>query len=290
VVDSSFFFRLRASLSGRKDDLRAGTFALRRDMSYGAALDVLTAAPPPPPMVAITIPEGRSIREEATRLGTVGIDDYVAATRSSPYLNPRRYGAPPGTGTLEGFLFPDTYTLRRPARTRALVREQVQTFARRFAGVDLRAARRHRLTAYDVLIIASMVEREAEVARERRLIAAVIYNRLRRGMPLQIDATLRYAANDWTHPIRQSQLRSDSPYNTYRRRGLPPTPIGSPGMGAIQAAAHPARVAYLYYVVKPGTCGRHAFSSTSQQFQRDLARYNRARARKGGRSPTTCPG
>jgi uncharacterized YceG family protein len=189
---------------------------------------------------------------------------------------------------LEGFLFPATYELRRGAPVSALVAEQLSAFKQRFRTVDLRYARSKRLTPFDVLIIASMVERETAAPRERALIASVIYNRLRRGVHLRIDATIRFASGNWTRPIRRSELRTPSPYNTYLNAGLPPGPIGSPGLAAIRAAAHPARTRFLYYVVKPGTCGEHAFSSTDAQFQRDLQRYNQARERRGGRSPTSC--
>ena len=155
-------------------------------------------------------------------------------------------------------------------------------------GVDLSYARRKNLTVYDVVTIASMVERETRVARERPLVAAVIYNRLHAHQPLGIDATIRYATANWTRPLTKSELALDSPYNTRTRVGLPPTPIGNPGLASLEAAAHPARVGYLYYVVKPGTCGEHAFSSTFAEFQRDQARYNTARQAAGGRSPTTC--
>jgi UPF0755 protein len=107
-------------------------------------------------------------------------------------------------------------------------------------------------------------------------------------MQLGIDATIRYAFNNYTQPLTASQLASPSRYNTRLRLGLPPTPIANPGLASIQAAAHPAAVPYLYYVVKPGTCGQDAFSTTNAQFQRDVARYNSARAKAGGRSPTTC--
>jgi uncharacterized YceG family protein len=152
----------------------------------------------------------------------------------------------------------------------------------------VRRARRKNLTGYDVLVIASMVEREAQLPAERPLIAAVIYNRLKDGVPLGIDATIRYATGNWSRPLRRSELEIDSPYNTRKRAGLPPTPIGNPGLAAMQAAAAPANVDYRYYVVKPGTCGRHAFSATFAQFQRDQQRYDAARTRAGGKSPTTC--
>ncbi|MEA2285924.1 MAG: hypothetical protein QOJ21_1967, partial [Solirubrobacteraceae bacterium] len=138
------------------------------------------------------------------------------------------------------------------------------------------------------LIIASMIEREGLVARERRLISAVIYNRLKQGIPLGIDATIRYALNNWSRPLRVSELQRDTPFNTRLRKGLPPTPIGNPGLAAMRAAANPASVNYIFYVVKPCGNGAHAFSSTDAQFQRDVAAYNRARARRGGKDPSRC--
>jgi len=140
-----------------------------------------------------------------------------------------------------------------------------------------------------VITIASMVEREAQLARERPLIAAVIYNRLHEGIPLGIDATVRFGTGNWIAPLTRSQIAIDSPYNTRMRGGLPPGPIGNPGLASLRAAAHPARVPYLYYVVKPGRCGEHAFSSDFAQFQRDQQRYSAAREAAGGRSPTSCP-
>ncbi len=133
-----------------------------------------------------------------------------------------------------------------------------------------------------------MIEREAQQPRERALVASVIYNRLRDGIPLGIDATVRYVTNNWSRPLTQSQLQVQSPYNTRTNKGLPPGPIGSPGIESIRAAAKPARTGYLFYVVKPGTCGEHAFSETNAEFEADVARYNRERQRRGGKSPTKC--
>jgi uncharacterized YceG family protein len=185
-------------------------------------------------------------------------------------------------------MYPATYRLLAGAPVRNLVDQQLKAFRQNMASVDLRYAKHKNLTRYDVLIIASMVEREAQLDRERPLVAAVIYNRLKAGMPLGIDATIRYDTHNWSRPIRQSELDAPSPYNTRRNQGLPPTPIGNPGLASIKAAAHPARKGYLFYVVKPGTCGEHAFSSTDAQFSSDLEKYNAARAKAGGKSPTSC--
>ena len=213
----------------------------------------------------------------------------MADTVSSRLLDPRRYGAERRPDSLEGFLFPATYDLRRADGTRELVAKQLAAFRERFAGVDRSYARSKNLTGYRRADDRFHGGGEAQLDRERPLVAAVIYNRLRQGMPLGIDATTRYATGNWTSPLTRSQLASDSPYNTRNRSGLPPGPIGNPGLASIQAAARPARVDYLYYVVKPGGCGEHAFSSTFEKFQQDSSRYEAAREQAGGQSPTDCP-
>jgi UPF0755 protein len=290
VVESGFFFALRARLDGDRGKLRAGTYTLKRSMPYKDALAALTEAPKAAPTIDVTLPEGPSRRELAPRVSQAGVrGSYVKASESSKLLRPRTYGAPKGTKGLEGFLFPDTYQLRsRTATAKALVDLQLRQFKGEFAKVDLKRARRRHLSRYDVLIIASMIEREAQVPKDRRLISAVIYNRLRKGIPLGIDATIRYRLNNWSKALRESELNIDSDYNTRRRVGLPPTPIGNPGLSSIQAAANPASVKYLFYVVKPCGNGAHAFSSTDAQFQKDVAAYNRARDRRGGKDPSHC--
>ena len=144
------------------------------------------------------------------------------------------------------------------------------------------------LTPYDILIIASLVEREVSVPRERPLVAAVVYNRLRAGMFLGIDASTRFAIGKWSGALTRSELASSSPYNTRNHKGLPPGPIGNPGLAAIQAAAHPARVRYLYYVANPCKPGTHVFTTTAAEFDRAVARYAAARQKAGGRAPTHC--
>jgi UPF0755 protein len=285
VISSAGFFELRARIEGRTGDLKPGPYDLRENMSYDAVLDRLERGVPPN-VVIVTVPEGRSRREIAPLVRRLD-GNYVRATRRSPVLDPRDYRAPRGR-TLEGFLFPATYELKKGQPVTRLVERQLEAFKENFRKVDLGYARRKNLTPYDVLIIASMVEREAQVARERRLVASVIYNRLSQGIPLGIDATIRFALNQWTDPLRQSELATPSPYNTRREAGLPPGPIGNPGLASIKAAARPARTDYLFYVVKPGTCGEHSFSSTNAEFEEDVARYNAARERRGGKSPTDC--
>jgi uncharacterized YceG family protein len=292
VVDNGLLFSIRATLAGKRGSLRSGPHTLRRSMTYGAAIEQLTTAPVStrPATTKVTIPEGLARKEIAPIARKAGLSgDYLQASkRFSGKLTPFDYGAPAGTRSLEGFLFPATYDLEVGAKARELVDRQLKAFQDNFAKVDLRRAKRKKLTGYDVLVIASMVEREARQPRDRPLIAAVIYNRLKDGVPLGIDATTRFALGKWSGELTPSDLAIESPYNTRKRAGLPPTPIGNPGMASIRAAAHPANVSYRYFVVKPGTCGQHAFSSDAATFQRDSQIYKAARAKAGNRSPTTC--
>jgi cell division protein YceG involved in septum cleavage len=285
VVDDAGFFQLRARITGHSGDLRPGSYGLRKDMSFASALDALQEGVPPN-VVQVAIPEGLS-RSEIRPL-TKGLrGNYTRASRRSPELDPTDYRAPRGA-TLEGFLFPATYELKKGRPVKALVNEQLALFKRNFDKVDLRYARRKNLTPYDVLIIASLIDREAMVAKERPLIASVIYNRLSEGIPLGIDATVRFVTNNWKRPLRQSELDNPSPYNTRVHAGLPPGPIGNPGLASIRAAARPAKTKYLFYVVKVDSCGEHKFAKTDAEFQAYVNEYNRAREARGGKSPTKC--
>jgi uncharacterized YceG family protein len=168
------------------------------------------------------------------------------------------------------------------------VATQLQAFWPRFATIDLRAAKRKNLTPYDVLIIASLVERETAVPRERKLIASVIYNRLRAGTPLGIDATTRFQFNKWSGALTRSELASPSPYNTRNHTGLPPGPIGNPGVPSMAAAAAPARTSFMFYVANPCKPGTHTFTKTLAEFNAAAARYDEARRKAGGNAPKGC--
>jgi uncharacterized YceG family protein len=282
VVDSGTFFQVNATVTGRRGGLRPGHYRLAKGMSYGDAIAALQKGPKVKvvPTVDVTLPEGPSIKEEAPVVDhSHKVKGSYAKAASSPKVLRaiRKLGAPKGTRTAEGFLFPSTYTLVRKSPARDLVAKQLAAFKQNMAKVDMSYARSKNLTRYDVLIIASMIEREAQLDRERPLVSAVIYNRLKADSPLGIDATIRYYTNNWQRPIRVSELEADEPYNTRLRRGLPPTPIGNPGLASLQAAAKPAKVNYFFYVRKPGNSGAHAFSSTNAQFLRDQQRYQNSR-------------
>jgi uncharacterized YceG family protein len=289
VISSSFFFELRATLAGERGDLRAGTYDLQENMTYSKVLKILTTPPTAAKVTNITIIQGRTRAQINDLLRTQGVKgSYFVATRRSPLINFAAFGAPKHTPDLEGFLFPDTYQLVEPISIPALVNDQLKTFSTQWSHVNLDYARSRHVTPYDVLIIASMVQAEAATARDRPLIASVIYNRLRLGMPLQIDATTRYATGNYTKPLTGAQLNSHSPYNTRIHNGLTPTPIDNPGLASIEAAAHPAQTNYLYFVVKPCGNGEQVFTSRYNQFLADAQKYQQARSAHGGKSPERC--
>jgi cell division protein YceG involved in septum cleavage len=245
------------------------------------------SAPAPPKVAKIVIPEGYTRRQIALIATAAGLrGDYLAQSRRSSLVHPTRYGAPAGTPSLEGFLFPASYELYAGAPVKRLVDEQLAALREHFGTAEIDRARALHVTPYGLLTVASMIEREAEVERDRPLIAAVIYNRLRAGMTLGIDATLRYALNDYSAPLTEAQLRTPSAYNTRLHTGLPPTPIANPGAASIQAAAHPAHVSYLYYVAAADGCGEHVFSTSYAQFEHDAAAYREALAKNHGRVPS----
>jgi len=248
--------------------------------------------PPPIPVVKVLIPEGKTRAQIAQIAAADRLSgNYRTASKRSPLLNPVRYGAPTGTPDLEGFLFPATYDMLPGAPVARLVEEQLLAFRERFGVEDIERARALHLTPYQLLIVASMVEREAQVPGDRPKIAAVIYNRLRLGMPLGVDATIYYAIEQrtgiatYTRELTEAQLHNDSPYNTRTHVGLPPTPISNPGLASIEAAAHPAHVSSLYYVLAPDGCGEHVFSRTLGEFEVAAAAYHAALSKNGGHLP-----
>jgi UPF0755 protein len=248
-------------------------FAVAGVRDRGHERQTPTVVAPPKPF-RIVFPEGftrldmagrvKSVAEiaaqERGRTPRLAEGSYLAATAG------RRLVAGFGRRPLEGFLFPATYQFTARTSSAQLVAAQLRAFRKSWGTINLAYARSKNLTPYDVLTIASMVEKEAVAPEERPKIARVIYNRLHHRMSLGIDATVRYGFHvPGTEPLRQSQLNSNNPYNTRRRVGLPPTPIANPGLASIQAAAHPVAGDWLFFVRKPDKV-HHFFTASEQAF------------------------
>ncbi len=270
VITSSTLFRTLAWIEGRGRDFQAGTYLLHVGMQYGEVFALLESGPQL--AARITVPEGFSLKQIAQRVGEesfVTSDAFLAAVRSgrfsSGYL-------PAGATNLEGFLFPKTYDLRASDDAASLIQQMLNQFDMEAADLDWDRAEALGISRYQAVVAASLIEREAVRDDERPLIAAVIYNRLRAGMMLQIDATVQYALAqtpgqpDWKQNITYDDLTVNSPYNTYMNFGLPPAPICNPGRPSLQAALNPASVDYLYYVATGD--GGHFFTSSYDDFLR----------------------
>ena len=230
----------------------------------------------PPRTSTIVFPEGFTRRQMAARVGSAAASAARTSGRAfalteQGYLRASAHVHIPCFGPAvrrspEGFLFPATYDFTATTTPAQLVQAQVQAFCRNWSTVSLSYARSKSLTRYDVLTIASMIEREVRIPEERPLVAAVVYNRLHADMPLGLDSTLRYGLHlPATQPILAAQLADSTLYNTRLHTGLPPTPIANPGLAAMRAAARPARVDYLYFVLRPGT-HRSFFTASADDF------------------------
>jgi UPF0755 protein len=257
VVRSGRLFRLYAKLRGQDRAVKAGTYALRPGTGWGEVLMALTEGRAL--AAAVTVPEGFDLAAIvpllAEKLGVPA--ESVAAAVADSALR-RELSVP--TPTLEGYLFPETYSFAVGTSARAAVAEMAREFERRWRPAWTARLDTLGMTRHQVVTLASIVEKEARVPDERPLIAAVYCNRLRQGMLLQADPTVQYALGRHVERVLYSHLAADSPYNTYRHPGLPPGPIASPGTASLEAALYPADVGYLFFVARPD--GRHEFRNT----------------------------
>lgn len=261
------------ALYHHKRTLKAGEYLFDRPMTPREVFGKLTRGEIF--HYTVTVPEGYSMYDIAEFLGRMGIfkpEEFLAAVREAAAVR----DLAPQARTLEGFLFPDTYQLTRrqtPAELRAAM-------VRRFREVYASLTKDHRvpagLSTYEFVTLASMVEKETSDPEERKMIAGVFYNRLRRHLPLECDPTVIYAARRegrFTGTITQADLRRRSPYNTYLHAGLPPGAIANPGRAALEAVLFPRPVSYLYFV--SNTEGGHFFSRTLAEHNRNVTRYRR---------------
>ena len=265
---SALWFRVFARLRGLDGKIQAGRFELATGMGPQAALDILSK-PPLERGTPIVIPPGFSLPQVAVRIGArthITAEAFLAVATNGSV---RPSIIPADVKNLEGFFFPDTYIVGDRETATDVANKMVREFEARTKDLDWSIPERRGLTRYDVLVMASLVEREAKVEGDRPKIAAVIYNRLKRGMRLQIDITALYGT-DHRVPTR-ADLQRESPYNTYLIDGLPPTPIASVSIESLEAALHPAYTRAIYYVVTDKS-GRHSFTDDPAEFERLKAR------------------
>lgn len=277
VVKSARAFRVYVRLKGAGPFL-AGRYTLHRSQAFAGVIRTLGRGPE---IVydRLTIPEGLTIGQIAERVGKLpgrSAEQFMEAASSGRV---RSAYQPAGVTTLEGLLFPDTYLVESDDTEEEILKRMVASLETVGAEVGIdHAEERVGVSPYEAIVVASLVEREARVDDDRRPVSSVVYNRLAKDMLLQIDATVLYALGEHKTRVLFRDLEVDSPYNTYKVKGLPPTPIAAPGRAALRAAVEPANTDYLYYVVVDAS-GRHAFGRTGAEHQANIRRAEKAGVR-----------
>lgn len=282
LIGNKPFFRAYAKLTGRDRALKAGSYRFAADATWGQLLDALTRGSGV--VATVTVPEGfalSAIQPLLARALSLREDSIAAAVSDSTLRE--RLGLP--TPTVEGYLFPETYTFTEGTSARAAVETMVREFERRWRPEWDARLEELGMTRHEVVTLASIVEKEARLAEERPVIAAVYHNRLKRGMLLQADPTVQYAQGRHATRVLYKHLEIDSRYNTYRYPGLPPGPIASPGEASLHAALHPASVPYLFFVAHPD--GHHEFHETFEGHTRARQEVRRAQAARRRNGPAT---
>ncbi len=272
VIDKAAAFTFYAKLKGKASSLKAGRYQIEAGEEYESILDKLSTGRSH--QINITIPEGYTVFDIAAlleRKGLVSGREFLAACRDDELL--RKYSIPAGL-SLEGYLYPETYAIPLGASSGQIVRMFTSQFDRVCASFAKKKFGGR--SFHEIVTMASIVERESRIASERPLIAGVYYNRLKQNMRLQADPTLIYSLQldgIYDGDIRREHFSYDSPYNTYRYSGLPPGPIGNPGISAIRAAMKPKKSDFIFFVARPD--GTHKFSKTYDEHRKAVDEYQR---------------
>lgn len=280
VVKSASVLRKIAAADGIDRAIAPGNYSFKTGMDYAEVIDLLKKGPQIE-TARVTIPEGYSNKQIAKLLSDkFGFDEtevYNYLSTSKPEFESEfeflKYSK---SGSLEGFLFPDTYYFKKDEKLKNIVRALLKNFESKTKGTGLFEKNIQGLEPYEILILSSIIEKEAKLDDERAVIASVFYNRLKKNMRLQSCATVEYLYGFSKPQLTNDDLKIDSPYNTYIYAGLPPTPICNPGLKSIQAAVNPQNTRYLYFVLKDSS-GRHYFAETYSEFLRakEKAKSNR---------------
>jgi UPF0755 protein len=273
IVDSGLFFKIYAEEKGAEKKMMPGNYNLKTGSEYADVLQVITAGPAVVTF-KLQIPEGFMLSQISERI--ISELPFINETDLQKAMSPSNYSYEflnnnnVKVENLEGFLFPKTYEVLPQYNAQNVIEMFLSQYQLETSVLDYTFASKNNLSAYDILIIASMIEKEAYIPEERPLISAVIYNRLKINMALGIDATLIYFLDKWDSPLTESDLKTDTPYNTRLYTGLPPTPICNPGLESIKAALNPAEVDYLYYVVTDPVNHKHSFSKTLEEHNENI--------------------
>ncbi len=273
VISRPIVFLLPLYDSGKEESLQAGSYRVSPAMRPAELAELFQRAFGE--QLVLRVIEGWRLSEIAAeverRFPTIKGQDFLRAAVAGAYRHDFLAGVNAGT-PLEGFLYPETYFFAADASAEDVVNTLLDAFQRRAGDLVSQAARKRNVRPYEIVSLAAIVEREAKARKESPTIASVFWNRIDREMPLQADPTVQYAVGSWRQ-LTLEDLTVDSPYNTYRNAGLPPTPISAPGQSALQAAAEPAATEYLFFVAKNDGTGEHAFAQTLEEHEANRLKY-----------------
>ena len=268
VIGSSQAFQIYVGVT-RAGPFKPGRYTMRENLGVRDAVNTLKSGPTKGPQFQLVVPPGLTLNEIAERVGALkghNRDAFLQVAQSGAV---RSKYQPPEVTSLEGLVFPDTYFVGKDETDQQILTRLVSAFDRNADAIGLSSPNAAGLTPYQTIVAASLIEREAKLDEDRPLISAVIHNRLAAAMPLQIDATVCYAKGGCTQSPTAADLTIESPYNTYKVAGLPPTPISSVTVKSLRAAQNPAPQPYLYYVLIDKN-GKHAFATTPEEHERNV--------------------
>ena len=276
ILRDPALLRALAVLRGDSARIKAGEYILKGEISPNELLDYFVSGRAR--FISLTIPEGFSLRDIAARVETLGVGpaaEFLRIAKDPEFIAAQGLPGNPEVPSLEGFAFPETYYLHRGFPMERLLTSMVGQFKRQAQPLVEENAKKVRLTPYEVMVLASIIEKETGLAEERRLISAVFHNRLKAGMRLMSDPTVIYGIETFDGNLTRTHLRTSTLYNTYKIFGLPPTPIANPGVASVVAALNPAKVSYLYFVAKGD--GSHVFSKDLKTHNRAVWKYQKRR-------------
>ncbi len=274
VIKSEFKFKLLSRIKGKDGSYKAGGYVLSPSQNLTEIMDILSLGQTS--ANRFTVPEGYTVDQTADKLAAEGIVDR------EEFMSELAYGdfdykfmslLPVGEKRFEGFLYPETYEVSEGATAHQVIDRMLSQFDKVMLDEYYAQATSMNMNVYDVITVASIIERETMLDSEKPMVASVIYNRLKKGIALQIDATVQYALGKHKERLKYSDLKVDSPYNTYKHPGLPPGPICSPGVESIKAALYPAQSDNYYYVLSDKQDGSHVFSATYNEFLKNKKAY-----------------
>ncbi|QHT64016.1 endolytic transglycosylase MltG [Paenibacillus lycopersici] len=286
IIRNAFLFKYYLRYKNEGPRFQAGVYELHPGMNKQEIIDKLNAGEIlPAETIRFTIPEGFTVEQIADKLAEAGYDDkagfIAAADKDQAWPDADAAKNVPKDGKLrhrlEGYMFPETYELPKDSKPEAIIDRMLQETDRKLDSLPENwddALAENGVNFHQMLTIASLVEREVVVDEERPIVAGIIYNRLKKGMPLQIDATVQYLLDKQKEHLMEADLQVDSPYNTYKIKGLPPGPIASPSLKSIEAALFPAKTDYYYYVTKKDGSQKHLFAETLKQHNQNIAKSN----------------